>query len=515
MKKETITILIGLVLLPSLAKAQPTLPLINLKIEPQFPITFTAGSTQNINISFDIPHSLNNTYALKIIINNTKETPPVWEEDFNISGKLEITYKTNGETVNFALDCQEVDAGIFICFNKSLANYIPPGIPPSTNKIILNVSSHPALAPGEYNFTFDVFVTREVGVGIRSVSQTQMLTSVINRLNTTFPDIDITVISNETGSASFTIISYIASFLPQPKPRFVKMFEIEPDKFLETHMLQAEITLEIPPRQLAGINKDSIDVYYWNGTDWMAIPRSNWTWLDPHTIEITTTHFSIWGIFGTPLASAPAPAPAGAGPVEYLRINIFSADTSITQTANTSQIYEVKVKNLGTVTATITLSISDLPSIYYTIDSPTITLESGETGVLTYTLNLPIDAESTTFKVNVNAVSGELTDSKSYKVKLTVIPPTVVTQEASKNVTVPVLPIIGVPVATVTGRFIAVVSQPLTQIAIGSVISAIVLIVIFRIVMRRRKPWRTRYGLSHQERLVMNLKRQIKRVIGE
>lgn len=522
MKRKIIIALISLVLIPSIAFAQnPTLPFINLRIEPHFPTTFSAGSPQNINISFDVPHSLNNTYALRTIINNTTETPPVWEGDFNISGKLEITYKTNGSIVNFTLDCPEIDAGVFICFNTSLANYIPPGIPPSANKMILNVLSNPALVPGEYNFTFDVFVTREVGVDVRSVSQNQTLTGVINNLNTTFPDINITVISNETGNVSFTIISYVESFLPPPKSKFVKMFEFEPDEFLENCTVLVEIILYIAPDQLAGIDKDSIDVYYWNGTNWVTVPRSDWAWIDSTHIKITTTHFSIWGIFGNPSAPTPTPAPApgvagAVGVPSYLRISVITADTAITQVADTSQTYAVKVQNLGTVSGDFSLSISDLPETYYTIPAAGSTsLDKLKTGLLNYTLNLPSDATDATFTVAVKAVAGTLTASESYKVSLRVLPvgvvPTTTTTIPTPGITIP--GVITIPTGAITERITGLVAMREVQIGVGGFVAFIVAIFVIRTVVRRRRtPWRTDfYKPKYQSDVLGSMKKQIKK----
>jgi len=227
-------------------------------------------------------------------------------------------------------------------------------------------------------------------------------------------------------------------------------------------------------------------------------------------LVVWTKHFTE---FITYTETTPPPPPtvgAGvAGPVApYLRVKIINPINSIVQTSNTSVEYPVRVENMGIVAGTFSLSISGMPSTWYLLSSP-IAVNAGKTGSLSYTLNLPADAYSTSFTVMVNATGDGLTASGSYPVDLRVIPFGIL------NVTVPVnvTPAgIIIPTAPITG-FFSLVTTPTGYSVIGGIAALILAIVGVRIGMSRRKPWRTHYGPSYQEQLVKSLKNQIKKVI--
>ncbi|OYT42412.1 MAG: hypothetical protein B6U78_01240 [Candidatus Aenigmarchaeota archaeon ex4484_224] len=245
-------------------------------------------------------------------------------------------------------------------------------------------------------------------------------------------------------------------------------------------------------------------------------------------LVVWTKHFTEFVTY----TESPVPPPtsaarggAGAAIPPYLRVSITSADTAITQTANTSQSYRVKVRNLGTATGNFSLSILGLPSSWYRVSAP-ITLASFESGDLFYTLTLPADATNATFKVNITAVGkGGITASNSYDVTLTVLPPAIpviinittpVPVNVTRNVTVPanVTGVAGAITGAIT-MITSFASLPITQYTAGGIVGFIILVGLIRFGAKRRKPWRTSFKPSYKERVVKRLKWQIRKTLRE
>jgi len=227
-----------------------------------------------------------------------------------------------------------------------------------------------------------------------------------------------------------------------------------------------------------------------------------------------------------PTPSGPTGGGGGGGGSSFA-IVILSPVTTITQAAGSSATYTVNVQNIGGVSGTLSLSITGLPSSYYSVSSP-ITLSAGAKGTLNYTLALPSAATSTRFTVVVNATgAGGLKDSKTYAVNLTVTPATVTTSggnttttggNATQNITQNVTaPVVGLP-KYITGAMTAIgnlASKRIVQYIAAGILLLILLILLIRFIASRRKPWRSRYGPSYQKKLVDKVKGQIKKVLEE
>ena len=153
---------------------------------------FTAGSLATANFSFDYP-SFNATYPnqrddaplmIKVDIVSSDSNYSVWKGDFDLGGSV----VNHGWWVlpdrEYTLDCREDDFsykygswvqeitdipnGTFYCFNPQFSA-MRAG---SSNDVVLNIGSEPALWPGEYNFSVGLYYPIEeyIVVGVIAVN---------------------------------------------------------------------------------------------------------------------------------------------------------------------------------------------------------------------------------------------------------------------------------------------------------------------------------------------------------
>ena len=153
------------------------------------PSSFIAGSTATANFSFDYPdiseiYPNQEDYApLMIKVNITSEDQenyPVWKNDFYLSGSMinHGTWFSPDQEYNF--NCHENDFtyyynqkpykmtnipdGTFYCYNPGWLKMMRID---SRNDVTLNILSHPALYPGEYNITASLYYPQEEYINVK------------------------------------------------------------------------------------------------------------------------------------------------------------------------------------------------------------------------------------------------------------------------------------------------------------------------------------------------------------
>ena len=171
MKQKTLALIITAIFLVGIVTAGIT------NLSPSLDISnFIAGGTTSTTFNFDYEDDgLNNPDAslvLKVNINSLDEIYSVWKGDFQLSGFVEQYSFSNlflGKI--FPLRCVEdsaqfrvqqgvlyeetnIPAGVFYCYDPN--NYLDILELDRRDKVTLNISSNPALYPGEYNVTIEL-----------------------------------------------------------------------------------------------------------------------------------------------------------------------------------------------------------------------------------------------------------------------------------------------------------------------------------------------------------------------
>jgi len=154
---------------------------------------FIAGTEVQANFSYyyirDMPDNPDNSsLILKISINSSDEDYPVWKNDFSISGYIErwnfIPWLVREIPFNCFEDITEVvhplgdttiepQNGTFYCFDPEgemdFADFNTRDI------VFLNILSHPALYPGQYNLSAEFYYPQEEYINVD-------VTPIINRV---------------------------------------------------------------------------------------------------------------------------------------------------------------------------------------------------------------------------------------------------------------------------------------------------------------------------------------------
>ncbi|MCK4997201.1 hypothetical protein KAS08_02760 [Candidatus Pacearchaeota archaeon] len=163
-------ILLGLVLMFGLVSADNVLSNVT---GIDIPTNIIAGSPFEASFSFDYAFNGENTddspLIIKLnIISEENETYPVMKGDFQITGRVEKSWFFNtltktvefncseeyNQTIEHPLDAQNVTApdGTFYCYNVEGDLDLN-----EHDNIYLDIISHQALYPGEYNFSAELF----------------------------------------------------------------------------------------------------------------------------------------------------------------------------------------------------------------------------------------------------------------------------------------------------------------------------------------------------------------------
>ena len=171
MKQKIITIILGMVFLVGLVAAANTLSNLEGIIVPVSPVI--AGNTFSANFNFDYLADGINEDNLPLIIklnltSGDQTDYPVWRGDFEIDGFVKRSYlfglfikeipfncsEESPQTINYVVGSEIVspENGTFYCYNEEGNLELD-----RHDNIFLNIKSHPALWPGQYNLTASLY----------------------------------------------------------------------------------------------------------------------------------------------------------------------------------------------------------------------------------------------------------------------------------------------------------------------------------------------------------------------
>jgi len=171
MKQKTLTIILGMIFLIGIVTAANTLS--NLDETMNIPLNVVAGDTFTADFSFDYYDNLENEDNLPLIIklnltSGDQTDYPVWRGDFEIDGFVKRSYlfglfikeipfncsEESPQTINYVVGSEIVspENGTFYCYNEEGNLELD-----RHDNIFLNIKSHPALWPGQYNLTASLY----------------------------------------------------------------------------------------------------------------------------------------------------------------------------------------------------------------------------------------------------------------------------------------------------------------------------------------------------------------------
>ena len=174
MKQKTLTIILGMILLIGIVTATGTIT--NLSPSLEIP-SFIAGGTTETTFSFDYEDKFENnpdaSLVLRTNITSLSEGYPVWKGDFQLNGLVKqyplfgipflektIPLKCVEDTAEFRVQqgilYTETNMlnGTFYCYDPN--NYLDMLELDRRDKVTLNISSNPALYPGQYNVSVEL-----------------------------------------------------------------------------------------------------------------------------------------------------------------------------------------------------------------------------------------------------------------------------------------------------------------------------------------------------------------------
>jgi|GEM_PF-2831184 len=169
--RNKLTIILGMVLLVGLVAAANTLSNLEGITIPVSPVI--AGNTFSANFSFnylaDGTNEDNSPLIIKLNLTSGDQTYyPVWRGDFEIDGFVKRSYlfglfikeipfncsEESPQTINYVVGSEIVspENGTFYCYNEEGNLELD-----RHDNIFLNIKSHPALWPGQYNLTASLY----------------------------------------------------------------------------------------------------------------------------------------------------------------------------------------------------------------------------------------------------------------------------------------------------------------------------------------------------------------------
>ncbi len=210
---------------------------------------------------------------------------------------------------------------------------------------------------------------------------------------------------------------------------------------------------------------------------------------------VWTKHFTEF-IAYTETTPSPSPAPAndniqtqsaGSGGVGVIKqesrigVDVVSPINFVTQPAGSIASHLINVKNTGIRDGKFSLSISGIPSTWYSITEEK-QIAYGSTGTLSYILILPRNVTDTTFTITVTgSTSSGITASKGYPVTLTV------THAANDTNVTNAETVIEKPVPQVTGYAVSLSSPQTIQLFAFSMLGTAAIIVVAKFASYRKK----------------------------
>src|SRR4030042_1422394 len=171
MNTKILPIIFGMILLIGIVSAENSLNNLEGITVPLNPTI--AGNTFQANFNFDYYDNLENLDNSPLIIKldfvSDNSDYPVWKEDFEVSGFIEkkAIFGFWTKTVEFTCSeiapltivnpidtttITEIPNGTFYCYNAEGDLKLN-----EHDEVFLNVTSHPALYPGEYSLTAEMF----------------------------------------------------------------------------------------------------------------------------------------------------------------------------------------------------------------------------------------------------------------------------------------------------------------------------------------------------------------------
>lgn len=506
------------------------------------PVSMSAGETHEISCTLENLESVDTSMYVRLEIEETAETLPVWFGDFNVSAVIDSDI----------LECIEYvePNGTFSCYDG--AEDIEYSLTTGEHSLKLNVTSEANLWPSEYNFTLAVLTT-EVGVDNPNVTSVQTTSNTTGEWTTT---INLTTTTDEEENTTVTVsipnsgkkVNLTLTVLPgvtrqvvalgnelivSPKNGTVENVSYSSSVSDGTTTDSLNITVESEGTQeilvYVGNLGEPDEIIIYSGIYHTTLTRGDWVYDSvaktiTFSVEFASLINTLLKWITPPAPPGPAPAPAGGGGGAggigpSLSVKITDALKTIEQSAGSSSRYAVDVENTGTADGTFVLEIDELPDNYYSVSEP-ITLKpiGGEkAGKLYYTLTLPADATGWTFRVTVKGTAGLLTASESFVAMLKILPPgavpTTTTTTTIPAATTPTLPTVIIPTGAITGAVAAFSARPLVRIVAGGIgVFAAGIFVIRTVARRKRTPWRTDYYKpAHKGKVLSSMKKQVKK----
>ena len=167
MKHKTLTIILGMIFLIGIATANTLTNIQGIDV----PLDVIAGNTFQVNFSFDYLDDFgnkdNSPLIIRLNITSSNQSYPVWKGDFEINGYTErssllgLYIKTiqfncseeENQTITHSTGVVNVHApdGIFYCYNEEGDLKLD-----RKYNVFLNIKSHHALWPGQYNVSVEL-----------------------------------------------------------------------------------------------------------------------------------------------------------------------------------------------------------------------------------------------------------------------------------------------------------------------------------------------------------------------
>jgi hypothetical protein len=168
MKHKTLTIILGMIFLIGIATASTLTNIQGIDV----PLNVIAGDTFQVNFSFDYLDDFGNKDNSPLIIrlnftSNDSVNYPVWKGDFGVNGYIEKSYllglyiktiqfncsEEENQTITHSTGVENVYApdGIFYCYNEEGDLKLD-----RKYNVFLNIKSHHALWPGQYNILVEL-----------------------------------------------------------------------------------------------------------------------------------------------------------------------------------------------------------------------------------------------------------------------------------------------------------------------------------------------------------------------
>jgi len=353
--------------------------------------------------------------------------------------------------------------------------------------------------------------------------------TTIDAISNTGTSLDI-VTSLTVSQGSVSIAYYDNTTIPTANLAVTplnKYIEIVLDEKIKSALSWAIIRVNYTDAEVsaAGVSESSLRIHKWDGTKWVAYdgPLVGGVNTIAKYVWANVTSFSLFGVFGTPVitVTVPVPAPAPAPGVVYVapRTLTITGPSSITIEAGSSATLTLEVTPNFLANNTI-LTVSGVPAGWITISPASADIPTGNTQAYTVTISVPSGETARTLTMAFTATSGEVSITKDVDLIITVPTPAPVCGngicEAGEDYVncpedCPAPTPAPSPLAIITGAFIAAVSNPIVQAIATGIILLVVVIISIRKIAWRRKPWKTSFTPSYQERVMNNLKKQVKK----